>query len=275
MSTQTYSTTRGLIINADIPQQTRTYKPITHASLIDLTLNSIEKAGFTLDKETYSMAQGGAIANGQFSIRNVADKEMQLQIGWQNSYNKSLSLKFAIGARIFICQNGMVHGDMGSFKKKHQGTVQEFTPNAISEYIKQAGDTFSQMQTEREAMKQIEMTKRTKAELIGRMMIEEQFISSTQMMIMARELETPTHDYGAPNSMWELYNYATFAMKELHPSIRMNNHIKAHKFFVDNSGAFTDAQEVASPLLTAATIMALGGDTEEDIENFRQLQMQF
>lgn len=237
-ATPTYSTTRGLIINAEIPQETRTYKPISHGQLIDLTLNSIENAGFRLDKETYSMAQGGAIANGQFSIKNVADSEMQLQIGWQNSYNKSLSLKFAIGAHIFICQNGCVHGDMGSFKKKHQGSVQEFTPNAITEYIKQAGDTFSQMQKEREAMKQIEMTKRVKAELIGRMLIEEQFISSTQMNIMARELENPTHDYGAPDSLWELYNYATFAMKELHPSIKMNNHIKAHNFFVNESGVF-------------------------------------
>jgi hypothetical protein len=256
-TTPTYSTTRGLIINADIPQETRTYKPITHGSLIDLTLNSIEKAGFTLDKETYSMAQGGAIANGQFSIRNVADKEMQLQIGWQNSYNKSLSLKFAIGARIFICQNGMVHGDMGSFKKKHQGSVQEFTPNAISEYIKQAGDTFQQMQTEREAMKQIEMTKRVKAELIGRMLIEEQFISSTQMNIMARELENPTHNYGAPDSMWELYNYATFAMKELHPSIRMNNHIKAHNFFVNESGGFVNTTIQQEAIVLPAELIQL------------------
>jgi hypothetical protein len=240
MSTPTYNTTRGLIINAEIPQETKTYKPISHAQLIDLTLNSIEKAGFSLSKETYSMAQGGAIANGQFAIRNVADSEMQLQIGWQNSYNKSLSLKFAIGAHIFICQNGMVHGDMGSFKKKHQGSVQEFTPTAISEYIKQAGDTFSQMQKEREAMKQIQMTKRVKAELIGRMLIEEQFISSTQMNIMARELQNPTHDYGAPDSMWELYNHATFSMKELHPSIKMNNHIKAHNFFVNESGVFVN-----------------------------------
>jgi hypothetical protein len=246
-----------MIMTAEVPVSTRTYKAVTHGSLIDLTLNSIEKAGFTLDKETYSMAQGGAIANGQFSIRNVADKEMQLQIGWQNSYNKSLSLKFAIGARIFICQNGMVHGDMGSFKKKHQGSVQEFTPNAISEYIKQAGDTFQQMQTEREAMKQIEMTKRVKAELIGRMLIEEQFISSTQMNIMARELENPTHNYGAPDSMWELYNYATFAMKELHPSIRMNNHIKAHNFFVNESGAFVNTTVQQETIVLPAELIQL------------------
>ena len=104
----TFNTTKELIINAPVPVQTRTYKPVSHSQLIDLTLNSIEKAGFTLDKETYSSAVDGQIANGRFSISNVADSEMQLQIGWQNSYNKQLTLKFAIGTRIFICQNGCV-----------------------------------------------------------------------------------------------------------------------------------------------------------------------
>ena len=81
----TFNTTKELIMNTPVPVQTRTYKPVSHSSLIDLTLDSISKAGFTLDKETYSSAVDGQIANGRFSISNVADSEMQLQIGWQNS----------------------------------------------------------------------------------------------------------------------------------------------------------------------------------------------
>jgi hypothetical protein len=232
-STKTYNTTKGLITSALVPAQTRTYKPIAHSQLIDLTLNGIEAAGFKLDKETYSSAKDGQIANGRFSISNVADSEMQLQIGWQNSYNRSMSLKFAIGTRILVCSNGCVSGDFGAFKKRHKGDIQDFTPGAITDYIKSAGDSFKTMQDQREAMKQIEITKRTKAELIGRMMIEEQFICSTQLNIITKELTNPTHDYGAKNSLWELYNYTTFAMKELHPSLWMENHIQAHKFFND------------------------------------------
>ena len=44
----------------------------------------------------YSSAREGKVANGKFTIKNVADSEMQLQIGWQNSYDRSMSLKFAI-----------------------------------------------------------------------------------------------------------------------------------------------------------------------------------
>jgi hypothetical protein len=161
---------------------------------------------------------------------------MQLQIGWQNSYDKSLSLKFAIGTRILVCSNGCVSGDYGAFRKKHLGTIQEFAPSAITDYIKSAGEAFSRMQRERDAMKNIELTRKTKAELIGRMIIEEQFIQSTQLNLIEKELKSPTHDYGAPDSLWELYNFTTFAMKEIHPSLWMQNHQAAHKFFVSESG---------------------------------------
>jgi hypothetical protein len=246
---ENYNTTKGLLLSAPIPVETKTYKPVSHKQLIDLTLESVYQAGFTLDQELYSCAKDGRVANGRFTIKNVADSEMQLQIGWQNSYDKSLSLKFAIGTKIFICANGCVSGDYGSFKKKHQGEIQTFTPQAITEYIKHAGDAFSKMQKEREIMKTIEVDRKIQAELIGRMIIEEGFIESTQMNIIRRELDSPTHDYGAPNSLWELYQFTTFSMKDVHPSLWMKNHINAHSFFVEASGIITTKTEISLPIV--------------------------
>ena len=250
----TYSATKGLILGTTLPAQTRTYKPIGHGQLIDLTLEGIQKAGFTLDKEIYTATQNGQIANGKYTISNVADSEMQLQVGWQNSYNKQLTLKFAIGTRILVCSNGCVSGDFGAFKKKHVGEIQSFTPAAIGDYIKGAGEVFTIMQKQRESMKEIEITKRVKAELIGRMMLEEQFISSTQLNIISREMSNPTHDYGAPDSLWELYNYTTFSMKEIHPSLWMDNHIKAHKFFNDYTEQITPSEVIEESMFNQLSI---------------------
>lgn len=236
---ENYNTARGMLLAAPLPSQTRTYKPVSHEQLMDLTLESIHQAGFTLDQESYTSARDGKVANGKFSIKNVADSEMQLQIGWQNSYDKSLSLKFAIGTKIFICSNGCVSGDYGAFKHKHVGDIQTFTPQAITEYIQGAGEAFTRMQSERESMKDIVLNRRAQAELIGRMIIDEQFIESTQLNIIKRELEKPTHDYGSENSLWELYQFTTFSMKEVHPSLWMGNHIDAHAFFLDAAGIVT------------------------------------
>jgi len=256
-----YVTAKDILLQAELPEETRTYKPVTHQQLIELTLESIHQAGFSLEHEKYSSARNGQVANGRYTIKNVSDNEMQLQIGWQNSYDKSMSLKFAIGTHIFICQNGCVSGDYGAFKRKHMGEIQTFTPTAITEYIKQAGEVFTKMQSERDAMKNIEITKRTAAELIGRMIIEENIIESTQLNIIRRELDKPSFDYGAPGSMWELYQHTTYALKESHPGIWMKNHINAHSFFVNETGLLI-------PTIEAEEIT-------EDYLPFTQLSMQF
>ena len=54
-----YTSARAELLGAQLPMQTKTYKPITHKQLIDLTLNSIEGAGFILGQETYTSAKDG------------------------------------------------------------------------------------------------------------------------------------------------------------------------------------------------------------------------
>lgn len=238
-----YKSTKEYILAAEVPIKTRTYAPVSHQQLIDLTLESIDKAGFTLDKETYSSYNDGKMANGRYTISNVADSEMQLQIGWQNSYDKTASLKFAIGTRILVCSNGCVSGDYGAFRKKHMGSVEEFAPAFIKEYISRAGESFRKMQIEREVLKQIELSKRDKAELLGRLFLEEELISTMQMNIIAKEIEAPTFDYGAPDSVWELYQHTTYAMKETHPRMWISDHIKAHNFFINATGSLVTADE--------------------------------
>ena len=247
MKINPYVTTESQLLAVEVPKETRTYKPISHAQLIDLTLESIHSAGFELDKKTYSSARDGNVANGRYTIRNVADNEMRLEIGWQNSYDKSISLKFAIGTRILICQNGCVSGNFGAFKKKHVGEVQTFTPSAITEYIKHAGDAFSNIQREREQMKNVEINTRKSAELLGRMIVEENILESTQLNIIRAEMNKPTHDYGSKGSLWELYQHTTFAMKEVHPTLWMGNHMKAHSFFVNEAGILVNNKEIVVP----------------------------
>src|SRR6478609_5703328 len=115
---QVYSTTKQLLLGAAVPEKTRTYIPFSHERVIDLTLEGIEKAGFKLDKELYSSVKEGVVATGKYVIKNVADEEMQLQIAWLNSYNKSKRLTWGIGGVVRICMNGMISADMGAFKKK-------------------------------------------------------------------------------------------------------------------------------------------------------------
>lgn len=245
MDKKTYSITKQLLIGTEIPNSTKTYKAVPHKQVIDCTLEAIDKAGLVLSSEAYSASANGNVAIGKYTIKSVADNEMQLQIAWLNSYNKTKRLTYGIGVQVFICQNGMISADMGFFRKKHQGEIQEFTPLAINEYIKRAEEMFKNLQDEREKMKQVQLTKRVIAELLGRAVVEEEFITTTQLNIIKREMDHPTHDYGCPNSMWEIYNFCSFSMKELHPSLWMHSHLAAHSFFTRESGIIIPKETVA------------------------------
>jgi hypothetical protein len=223
-----YTSLKHLVTAVPVPAQTATYKPVSNAQLIDLTLAAIDGAGFTLGKEAYTLAADGQVSTGKFTLTNIMDSEMQIQIGWQNSYNRQVSLKFAIGVNIMICSNGVVSGDMGTFKKAHKGSIQEFTPSAITEYIKSAGDAFREMQIQREMMKRVDLTRRQQGELLGRMVYESDIISTMQLNIIRKELIRPSYDYGVENTLWDLYQHTTHSMKELHPATWMNDHMSAH-----------------------------------------------
>ncbi len=84
-SKKSYVTAKDILLRAEIPQETKTYKPVTHQQLIDLTLESIHSAGFELEKETYSAARDGNVANGRYTIRNVADAERPDWADWYGS----------------------------------------------------------------------------------------------------------------------------------------------------------------------------------------------
>ena len=241
-----YTSLKHLLTDVPVPAQTATYKPVSNAQLIDLTLAAIDGAGFTLGKEAYTLAADGQVSTGKFTLTNIMDSEMQIQIGWQNSYNRQVSLKFAIGVNIMICSNGIVSGDMGTFKKAHKGSIQEFTPSAITEYIKSAGDAFKEMQIQRELMKQVEITKRQQGELLGRMVVEEQIISTMQLNIIRKEIIKPSYDYGVEGTLWDLYQHTTHSMKELHPATWMNDHMSAHDFFVNAQGELITKQKPAN-----------------------------
>lgn len=222
---------RQELVNVKLPKPTDSYAPVSHIQVIEMTLEELEKNGFKVLSEGYHTARDGNQARGDYEIA-TKDKEMHIKLAWHNSYDKTIPLRWAIGGHVMICTNGVIVGDMGVFKRRHTGTVIEDYREAVKLHVNVAGEMFEKLVKEREQLKGIELTSRTRAELIGRMFIEDQIITATQLGIIKKEIENPSYgDYKAPGSVWELYNHGTVGMKEDHPSLYIDHHIKYHNFF--------------------------------------------
>lgn len=239
------NSTKDYLVNTPLPEQTGEgkYVVVPHSRVMDLTLTALKENNFVVKEEKFLAARAGQQAIGKYILEYGDDKDMGLMVAWNNSYDKSTTLKWAIGANVFVCSNGVVSSDMNYFKRKHMGSIDEVTVSSIAEYTKLAGETFKQLVYNKERMKEVQLTRSTVAELVGRLFIEEEAITTYQLGILHKEIKHPSFDYGAKNSMWELYNHVTTAIKEDHPHNWMKRHMDVNDFFVNKSGLLQPVED--------------------------------
>lgn len=214
----------------EYPARTDTYVPILHKDLAELVLEQGDKQCFAVRNTDYSVAKNGNIMRGIFAFIGD-DPAMDMQIGIVNSYDKSRTVTIGLGSQVFICQNGMVSADY-TMKRKHTGSVEEDIKFMIEESVKKLYDEYRRNIEVRNRLFEIEVSKSKYAELIGRMFIEEDIITSTQLNIVKREFNE-SKLFPEPTA-WSMYNHVNQALKSGHPADYITQHVNLHKFMLEN-----------------------------------------
>jgi hypothetical protein len=238
MPTKTTFMTEANLRAIPLPNHGGKYAVVPHGTIIDETRKQLTAAGFEIERELYKTSKDGQIAQGVYHLKNSPDSDMGLMFAWSNSYNKQMKFKCAIGAQVFICMNGVVSGDMASYNRKHMGnsTLQDVF-NSINDQISNAKQFFDTLVSDKELLKNIILTPRDKGSILGELFANDEILTLTQVGIVKRELDQPTHTYNADkDSAWTMYNHITFALKESHPGHYIGDHQKVHQYFTQKYG---------------------------------------
>lgn len=229
------NSTKQQIISTPPPPSTRTYKTISHGEIIDRISESLDKEGFIISKEFYSGNLNNSVVRGHLQLGLAIDGDLKFEIAFLNSYDKSKRAVVVGGSQVIICENGHILGDTkyGSFKRKHSGTADQDIKIFIPEMVKSANEAFEVLIKQKERMKEIELSKKVRNELVAQLYFDDAIIADTQMSILKKEFDKSSFDYGSPNSLWETYNHVTFAMKGSHPSKWFSNHQELNKIVND------------------------------------------
>jgi len=239
---------------ASLPNHGGRYAVVAHGDVIDNAKHQLHKAGFIIKKEEYRMTTDGNVAQGIYHLDYAGDADMGMMFAWSNSYNKTMRFKCAVGAYVFICGNGVVRGDMGSYSRKHSGTALQDVISEINHQISNAKEHYDVLLGDKQILKNVILTPRDKGRILGELFANDEILTLTQVGIVKREIDKPTHTYNADtNSAWTMYNHITLALKESHPSSFMKDHEKVHGYFVDAYG------QLITPQIT------LDPDDEEDV----------
>jgi len=265
MPAKTSYVTKDVVTKAPLPQHGDTYTVIPHAFVIDQTLKELSSKGLRVKHEMYKTTRDGQIAQGLYLLDAGDDKDMGMMFAWSNSYDKSMRFKCAIGAHVFVCLNGVISGDMATYSRKHTGTADEEAVLSIRSQITKAHEYYSKLTEQKDMLKNVSLSKRQQAEVIGRLFVERDIITMTQLGIIKRELDNPSFEYdNDPNSAWSLYNHTTLALKESHPSDYLSDHQNLHSFFINEFGILVANQPSVQPQFDFDALMPVEEPQESD-----------
>ena len=78
------------LIDVALPNHASTYTVISHKSVMDLSTEALEDAGFSVTAENYRATHDGNIASAIYTLNYGDDPELSMMFAWSNSYNKQM-----------------------------------------------------------------------------------------------------------------------------------------------------------------------------------------
>jgi len=214
-----------------VPVETDTYKPLPHYDLAVNTLRIGEEMmqgkGFRVDKATFGLNKTGGRMFGVVSFANGVSG-MGLAVGFRNSYDKSMSAGFAIGGRVFVCDNLALAGELVVMRRHTGGILEELRDKLVLTFHK-AHQTWDSLVSAREAMTRLDLSDDRAHEMLGRA-FGRGLLEPRQFLRTAEEWKTPRYEEFSPRNLWSLYNAFTEVYKGLQVHEVMERHVNLHRF---------------------------------------------
>ena len=228
----TYDEAVALVSEPIVPAETKTYMPVPNENLFKLITNiTSEYLGKEPESFGAKLNKTGDQMFGSINYANGAE-DTQMQIGFRNSYNKTLPVGLIAGASVIVCGNGMFVGDIMTVRK-HTSNVWNDINDIIQTFCDIIEPSYKETQWKKDKMKMNVVGDQTGAHLLGEMFVIEEILTTPMLNIAKKEWLEPQHDSFKGRNAWSLFNACTEAMKHSHPSEAMERHQSLDKFFVD------------------------------------------
>lgn len=219
-----------------LPQQTKSYTVIPHGEIIDLVRKVLEENGFIVSLELYKASDFGREAVGFMKISKEEDAEdldVDMTFNWTNSYNKKLRFSCGIGGYIKENDTPFITSAKGShWKRKHSGTALDEARETIEQIVVEANDSYEQILDMKRKFKDISLTRKQYAKLIGLLFFDKKVLFPEQVNIIRNEYDKPSYSYRHNETLWCLYQMIMQSVSEQVPSkwyqqqLRINSYIQ-------------------------------------------------
>lgn len=206
------------------PAATDTWKPVAHRVLVNTLTEVLFSRGLAVKKEEYAVMREGNILFGVLDLVWGGTIDYYAALGLRTSNDKSFAIQIAIGARVIVCDNLLMAGELIALRRKHTAglaLVEELTAGirryelGYQQYTRHLDFLQRTSWSPREARERI-------YEVFARRIVPLRLFPHLARLYLER-LQTVT--------AWEVLNSFTSAMKQLPPSVQFASTVKLGQFF--------------------------------------------
>ena len=226
------SVSRSVLLNAPLPNATKSYTVISHSFIINAINAHLQQNNFEIANELYKCTKDAKQAIGKFILNYDTDPELQMSYSFVNSYNKTIKFGATFGAYVKESESFMI-GSLGNWNRKHTGTADQETNTKIGEQMADAKNYYEELRLTKEAMKLHTISKNEFGALLGVFYING-FMSKDMVSIATQEYHKPSYTYSlGKDNLWTCYNHILHALKQSNPKVWMTNQSAIH-FYITN-----------------------------------------
>jgi len=154
-------------------------------------------------------------------------------VGWRGSVDQSLSVLFAVGVNLWMCENLCLSGDATRIMRKSTANALRDIEAGVLSMIYNADSLVGNMLDDLDAFKSARLDQTRMAELVGRAQYHG-VIKPTQANRIYKEIHKPTHAYTPEgDTVYDCFNHFTYACKQGGGDRMFQQHGNIHKFHKD------------------------------------------
>jgi hypothetical protein len=211
------------------PEPTDTFKPISHATLVNQVIEGLSFRHINVVRDEYAVSEDGMKLFGVMDLEAGMDGA-RYSLGIRNANDKSMRLGLTVGYRVFVCDNMAFHGDFTPVLAKHSKHF--VLADAIDIGLGRMQRNFDPMRKQIEGWQAKQLTDGTAKNIIYDAFLDDE-------LALPRHLLRPVHNAYfdpqypefAPRTIWSLTNAFTTALKELDPIPQFKSTAKLGQFF--------------------------------------------
>ena len=222
-------TDRATVFALQPPPETRSWKPVAYADAVSQLHATARSSGMELVSEQFSLNKAGT-QMFHVSQWDHGTEESGLAIGLRQSYDKSLALGVASGARVMVCDNLCFAGSDFNVMRKNTTNGWEDFRNLVRAQVAHARGAFDEMQVDFGKLKAAGCNLRRGYAYLG-VLQGEGILKPNQATVAYSDWTEARHEEFAERNLWGLYNAVTEGLKKGAAGQIIDRHTNTHDWF--------------------------------------------